>query len=58
MQQLAQQRNGYCQQTPKTGIAEADLPVKVELHVGIIPYGTAESNVDNPPEQKFDCRGK
>lgn len=57
MQQLAQQRNGYCQQTPKTGIAEADLPVKVELHVGIIPYGTAEPNVDNPPEQKFDCRG-
>lgn len=42
----------------KTGIAEADLPVKVELHVGIIPYGTAEPNVDNPPEQKFDCRGK
>lgn len=56
MQQLAQQRNGYCQQTPKTGIAEADLPVKVELHVRIIPYGTAEPNVDNPPEQKFDCR--
>jgi hypothetical protein len=58
MQQLAQQRNGYYQQPPKTGIAEADLPVKVELHVGIIPYGTDEPNVDNPPEQKFDCRGK
>ena len=56
MQQLAQQRNGYCQQTPKTGIAEADLPVKVEFHVGIIPYGTTEPNVDDPPEQKFDCR--
>ena len=34
------------------------MPVKVELHVGIIPYGTAESDVDDPPEQKFDCRGK
>jgi hypothetical protein len=54
MQQLAQQRNGYCQQTPKTGIAEADLPVKVELHVGIIPYGTAEPDVDGPPEQKYE----
>lgn len=56
--QLAQQRNGYCQQTPKTGIAEADLPVKVELHVGIIPYGTAESDVDDPPEQNSTAVAK
>ncbi len=57
MQQLAQQRNGYCQQTPKTGIAEADLPVKVELHVGIIPYGTADAVIKTAPAIHFAASG-